>query len=115
MGEALALRFLLHKGFQFIEKNYHAPGGEIDLIMLEQVDAGENIYHLVEVKTRRNNHFGYGEESITPAKIKKMLKAAGHYFFKTKNFSELPEIQIDAVIVEKKEKMLTCNFIENIG
>lgn len=115
MGEALALKFLLRKGFEFVEKNYHAPGGEIDLIVLEKTNSGESIYHLVEVKTRLNNKFGYGEESITTQKINKILKAASHYFFKTKKYAELPEIQIDAIIVERKDKLLTCNYLENIG
>lgn len=115
MGEAMALKFLLRKGFVFLEKNYHAPGGEIDLIVLEEDSLGEKIYHLVEVKTRTSGCFGAGEESITDAKIQKIMRAASHYFFKKCLMSEFPEFQIDAVIVEKNDSRLLCRFLENIG
>lgn len=111
-GEEIAKNFLIKKGLIFIEQNYCAHGGEIDLIMQHKKDKS---FVLVEVKTRTSNAFGYGEESITPAKLRKIIKAAQAFFFKKLNLPETPYYQIDAVIVEVDGEKVSCEHLENVG
>lgn len=74
--ETLALRHLQSHGLTLIAKNWHYKNiGEIDLIMLDKT---EKIACLVfiEVRQRSLSTFGTAEDSITPAKQKKLIKTA---------------------------------------
>src|SRR5689334_13579858 len=73
-GEELACKFLKEKGYKILERNYRIRGGEIDIITRE-----EDYLVFVEVKTRYSHDFGLPEESITPWKIKALLKTALFY------------------------------------
>ena len=74
LGEALAKKFLVGKGFWLVDTNYHIRGGEIDLIM-----ENDDILLFAEVKTRNSIYFGEPEESLTQKKIRKLLRAILHY------------------------------------
>ena len=63
IGEEYAKKFLLVKKYKFVEANYYSRFGEIDLIFL---DNQELVF--VEVKARKSNFFGSGEESLTLSK-----------------------------------------------
>ena len=72
--EATASEFLQSKGLEIIGENFTWPGGEIDLIALDQ---GELIF--IEVKYRSNSKHGHPLEFITPHKISKLRKTADYY------------------------------------
>lgn len=73
-GEAEAARFLRGLGWEVIERNWTCRYGELDLV----ARAGNDLV-FVEVKTRRGNSFGLPEESITPAKRRRLQRAAWSY------------------------------------
>lgn len=77
--EELACRYLQARGLEFIEANYQCYSGEIDLIMRDK----EHIV-FVEVRHRADAIHGSALESITPAKIKKLVKAATLYLQRRK-------------------------------
>ncbi|HCC22769.1 TPA: YraN family protein [Candidatus Falkowbacteria bacterium] len=66
-GEDNAARFLINRGYQVIEKNYHSRYGEIDLICLKDDDLV-----FVEVKTRRAGGMGRGEDAVDARKKRKI-------------------------------------------
>jgi putative endonuclease len=74
MGETLAGAFLKNKGYIILERNWHSPYGEIDLIARRN----ESIV-FVEVKTRASTSYGPPEISITPRKAEHMRNAASYY------------------------------------
>ncbi len=111
-GEEIAREFLERKGLEFLQKNYHAQGGELDLIFR---DKQNDEYVFVEVKTRTNEAFGHGEESITQSKFEKILMAVEAYFLKEMKAEELPFFRVDAVIVHLKKDNTYCEHIEDIG
>lgn len=76
-GEDLAVDYLGHHGYQILERNYRIRGGEIDIIARD----GDFLV-FVEVKTRYTHDFGLPIESITPWKIKFILKSALFYINK---------------------------------
>ena len=112
MGEAIATRMMLHKGYEIVEQNLHAPGGEIDLIFKEP---DEEAYILVEVKTRKNDAFGDIRTSITKSKREKMLKAAEWYFLTKLSCAEMPYIRLDAILLKFKDGKMMCEHLENLG
>jgi len=78
-GENQAYAYLLRKKYKIIERNFRASNfGEIDIIAKKN-----NEYIFVEVKTKRNQHFGLPEEELTGDK-KKKLDFAIYYYLETK-------------------------------
>lgn len=69
-----ALDFLTQKGLHLLEKNYSCYCGEIDLIMQDT----EHIV-FVEVRFRTRSAYGSAADSITPQKIKKLIRTATIY------------------------------------
>ena len=95
-GENWAIYYLIHRGYKYIQRNYFAGKfGEIDIIMKK-----DKKYIFVEVKTKGPNDYYDVIESITRAKISKMLKCSDHYFY-YKKIEEF-EVGFDAIIVDAK-------------
>ena len=92
-GEALAAGYLESKGFGILERQYSQPYGEIDLICL---DGDEVVF--VEVKSRRTNQYGYPEDSVTPKKIKHLLRVIESYLVSSHRVDK--QWRIDVVAIE---------------
>ena len=93
-GESFALDYLVKKGYEFIEKNYHTRFGEIDLIMRKD---GQLV--AVEVKTRKSNAFGIAEYSINRKKYQAIQASMFVYFESHEDLN--PEWQLDILVIEK--------------
>ncbi len=82
-GEAAAVNYLKDKGYKIIDRNYSRPKfGEIDIVaakMEGRIFAKTAVLVFVEVKTRYSLDFGPPVESMTPWKIKALLKTARFY------------------------------------
>ncbi|MBT3745088.1 MAG: YraN family protein, partial [Candidatus Thioglobus sp.] len=59
-AEDVALEYLTQQGLTLVQQNYLTKVGEIDLIML---DVQTQVLVFVEVRYRRNAHFGSAVES----------------------------------------------------
>lgn len=73
-GEAFAACFLEHRGYQILDRNYHSPYGEIDIIA-----ADSRYIVFVEVKTRREGSCVLPAQAVTLAKQRKILLTAMLY------------------------------------
>jgi putative endonuclease len=73
-GEELAQRFLQQKGYQILDCNYRCRWGEIDIVAHD----GDELVFL-EVRTRRSADYGTPEESLTDAKLQRLLATAQYY------------------------------------
>ncbi len=71
-GERAAKAFLLACGYRILHENYSTPLGEIDLIAQEG-----DVVVFVEVKARASRAFGPPQSSVTLAKQRQIVKAAG--------------------------------------
>lgn len=70
-GERRACRALEEAGYTIVARNVHAGHDEIDVIAREG-----GMWVFVEVKARRGDRLGAPEESVTPAKQARLLRAA---------------------------------------
>lgn len=70
-GEDLAAHFLEGLGYTIIDRNWRAPGGELDIIAQ---DADTTV--VVEVKTRAGVAFGHPFEAITGLKLARLRRLA---------------------------------------
>lgn len=78
-AEELACNYLKSLGYRILERNFRIRGGEIDIVAR---DKEELVF--VEVKARWSHEYGRPGESITPWKIKALLKTAKFYLLKAK-------------------------------
>ncbi len=76
-GEDLACKYLQKLGYKILERNYRIRGGEIDIVAKDK-----DILVFIEVKTRWSHEYGLPTESMTPWKIKYLLKTARFYIQK---------------------------------
>jgi len=74
IAEQLAANFLAEQGLIFVESNVHSRQGEIDLVMKEK-----DTFVFIEVKYRKNKHFGGAIAAIPYKKQQKIIKTAAFY------------------------------------
>lgn len=82
-AEEIAVKLLRKKGYRILCRNYTCKLGEIDIVAKHK-----DVLVFVEVKARRSLKFGFPEEAVTNAKLKK-IKKASECFVKT--HSNLPD------------------------
>lgn len=74
LAETQALQYLLQQGLRWQASNYRCKVGELDLLLWE----GKTLV-VVEVRYRKNNHYGGAAASITYQKQLRIIKATQHY------------------------------------
>ena len=75
-AEQQACQYLEKKGLTLITTNFTSRFGEIDLIMRDE-QQGNTVF--VEVRYRKNNHFGGAAVSVTPKKQQRIINTALYY------------------------------------
>lgn len=108
MGEAIAVKHILAKGYTVIESNYSTPFGEIDLI----AEHGEYVVFL-EVKTRTTDEFDSPLFAITPYKKNCMIKNAFYYMKRKGLIDPVCRIDVIAIKLAHDGKLETLEHIEN--
>lgn len=99
--------FLIKKGLTPFEKNFSGKQGEIDLIMRDG-----NCITFIEVRFRKNPHYGSPAESIQRNKLKKIV-ATAKYFLSIHELWD-QECRFDVVAVtQSKNKNLEFDWIQN--
>lgn len=74
--EQRAAEYLEKKGYRILQRNYRCRAGEIDLV------ARDGVYLVfLEVKYRRDNKAGLGEEAVNAAKQSRIIRAARRYLY----------------------------------
>ncbi len=102
--ERMAEQFLLEQGLCLIQRNFLCKTGEIDLIMQDQP-----VLVFVEVRFRQSTDFGGSEASISVAKQRRLIRAAG-YYLKTHYGNRPPMCRFDVVAICGDN---TINWIKN--
>lgn len=111
IGEKIAEKYLLEKGYKIIGHNYWKPWGEIDIIAKKN----SNLI-FVEVKTRENRYSDnfLPEQSVNYSKSRKLKKICQTYLTENKyHFNQKWQIDILAILVDDKLEKAKINHIEN--
>lgn len=106
-GEADALRHLQASGLTLITRNYRCPGGELDLVMLDQ-----QTLVFVEVRFRRDRHFGGALASINSRKQQRLLLAAQRFLQTHREYQKL-RARFDVVSLEGNAGTPTLQWIKD--
>ncbi|MFK7805612.1 MAG: YraN family protein [Anaerolineae bacterium] len=107
-GEKVAVTQLEATGYTILAKNWRCQIGEIDIIAKK---AGTVSF--VEVKTRKGRSAGSPEESITPRKAQKLMQLALTWMGEQDDDDLDWQIDLVAVELDTKGKLLRCEHIEN--
>jgi len=102
--ERVALLHLRRQGLKPVEENFRCKGGEIDLIMRD----GDTLV-FVEVRQRASSEHGGAAASITPAKIRRLVRAAQVYLLR---FPVTPPCRFDVVAIDGERIEWLTNVIE---
>ena len=120
LGESLVSDYLERKGFQFVEKNYQKPWGEIDVIVKK-----EGVIHFIEVKTvsRDVGDFPKGqkkmgdsyrpEDNVHPAKLKRLSRIIQTYIA-DKGVGDNWQFDVVTVYLDENNKKVKIEVLENV-
>ncbi len=108
-GETLACDYLKKIGYKILERNFRIRGGEIDIVCKDK-----DYLVFVEVKTRYSHEYGIPSESITPFKIKALLKTALFYIQKINWGDKGYRLDLVTVDFSKDPQSPEIELIKNI-
>ncbi len=94
-AELQAVDYLVNNGFLILETNYRYKRSEIDIIAQKN-----NVLHIVEVKFRSNNDFGYPEEFVDARKAE-MIELAADFYMEQNNWNGF--VQYDIIAITKAQ------------
>ena len=110
LGENLATKYLQNKGYVIIERNFRQRYGEIDIIAISK-----NTLVFIEVKTRKSLVYGEPLESITPKKLRDIIKTAQYYALTNDKLPKQLRIDAISVLLNKHNNIDTIEHVENIS
>jgi putative endonuclease len=120
IGENIACRFLMKRGFEIIEQNYNKKWGEIDIISKK----GDKL-HFVEVKSVTRESLNNvssetdnyrPEDNLHPWKLKRLSRVIQTYLLGYSRGSHETDWQFDVIVVylDLKGLQAKVNYMEDI-
>ena len=107
-SELLAEAYLVERGYKILDRQFLTRVGEIDLV----AELGDEIV-FVEVKARHTDEFGYPEEAVTKAKLRKIASAAELYL-RLKGLTER-SFRVDVIAIEHQFDPPRITMFEAVG
>jgi putative endonuclease len=107
-GEELAARELVRRGYEIVDRNWHCPAGEVDIVARHM-----GAWVFVEVRTRRGAVFGTPEESVTDAKQARMIAVAEHYLIEHDLVDVDWRLDLAAVVLDQGGRLTRLDVLEN--
>jgi len=110
-GEDLAVDTLIQRGYTLVERNWYCQSGEVDVVACR-----DEAWYFFEVRTRRGRRFGAPEDSVTEAKLQRMIDVARLYLAE----HDLNVYQVDwrvgvvAVEMDRAGRLLRIEVYEHI-
>lgn len=109
-GEEVARNYLKELNYEIIGNNYRKRMGEIDIIAKDS-ETKELVF--VEVKMRHTTTFGHPEESVTPKKLKKIIRTCQQWL--QEKCLEKSSWRIDFIGIEWRKNKPVLNHIKSIS
>lgn len=106
--EKEAERFLTKQGYKLRNRNYYTRCGEVDLIMTKN-----SSLIFIEVRFRKNNHYGSAEESITISKQRKIISSAKEYINRYKLWDMQIQFDVVTLTLDKEDQSIQLNWLKN--
>ena len=97
IGENIAANHLVKQGLVEVMRNFNCRLGEIDLIMTDQ-----QALVFIEVKYRKNSHFGSPSEMVTNQKQKRIIRSAQYYLQRNPKLSN-KACRFDVISIQQSD------------
>ncbi len=98
LGEEMAVKYLMDKGYTILHRNWRHLHWEIDIIAVKI-----SRLHFIEIKTRRTTTFGHPEEDVSKKKIKNLMGAAEEFLLLHPDW-KLIQFDILSITMEKNKQ-----------
>jgi putative endonuclease len=108
-GEDKAAVYLQKHGYRIVARNFKARYGEIDIICTK-----DNTLIFVEVKTRIGDRFGAPEESVTPRKLREVIRTAQYFKLKYPGYPDAMRIDVIAIKLDESGEIASFNHLINV-
>tara|TARA_R110002111_G_scaffold40203_6_gene75365 strand:+ start:455 stop:817 length:363 start_codon:yes stop_codon:yes gene_type:complete len=105
-AEQLALTHLQQAGLTLVTRNFRRPGGEIDLIMLDN-----KTLIFVEVRYRKSARFGSALESVNKQKQQRLIQTASAYIQQSP--TAYANYRFDVVAIMPENKSFNINWLKD--
>jgi len=109
LGERLACEYLGRAGYTLHERNWHCLGGEIDII----AERNDQLM-MIEVKTRRSQSFGSGEDSVTARKLANLERCAMAYLEAHAMLERSWQVDVIAVDLSPRGELLRLSHLQDV-
>ena len=106
IGEDIAVRYLEKMKYKILKRNFRNRRGEIDIIAYY-----DSTIVIIEVKSRRNNKYGYPIDAVNNIKVKKIKDCTQYYLYKEK--IKFSKIRFDVIEIYQINKHYVVNHIKN--
>jgi putative endonuclease len=106
--EAFAEKYLTQHGLIPVDRNIHCRQGEIDLVMRDG-----DTFVFVEVKYRKNNHFGAALEAVSLAKQNKIRHCVAFFFHKANLNEYNTPCRFDVIALEGNINQPQVTWLKN--
>ena len=109
-GEELAVAELTRRGYEIVTRNWYCQAGEVDVVARQ-----DEAWYFVEVRARRGREFGTPEESLTPAKLQRMIDVALTYLGEHDLNDVDWRVSLVAVEMNRAGKLLRLDVYDSIS
>ncbi len=121
LGEDVACKYLLNKGFSVLERNYTKKWGEIDIIAQK-----DDVIYFIEVKSKSvlelDVHVGHGqedgtfrpEENMHPWKMKRLRRVIETYLISKRVGGQDWQFDVMLVYLDMKQRKARVRTLDNI-
>jgi putative endonuclease len=109
LGEDTAVKILEARGYAIVDRNWRCPAGEVDIVA-----RCNSVWVFLEVRTRRGSAFGTPEESLTQAKLDRMLSVAEHYLASHDLHDVDYRLDLIAIEVDHADNIVRLDILENV-
>ena len=105
-GEAMAVIWLAEHGYHILHQNWRHHNWEVDIIAYK-----EKRLHVIEVKTRSSDIFGYPEENMDSKKMQYLINAAEEYMYQ---YPQWQQLQFDILAINIRKSGVEYFLIEDV-
>lgn len=113
LGEEIARRYLVKRGFSILDQNYRKKWGEIDIVTKK---GAEVVFVEVKSVSRACDRLSdyRPEENVHPQKIKRLSRAIESYLLE-RNLNEVSwRLDVVAVFLESGSKQAQVRRVKNV-
>jgi putative endonuclease len=107
LGEEFVSSWLKSRGWDIIDRNWSSRYGELDIVAFDD----ERTLVFVEVKTRRSNRHGTGQEAVTYRKRMNLRSAASQWLLDPEHRCRRNGLRFDVVALDASGASLRIRHI----